>query len=105
MIGGRVSHQARHAISKVRTTLGQAYAYSHKIANGLQRGIDIGKRVYSIAEPLLQAASPDMARTANKAVRQGLNSYEEIRSRVLDSHEAGQHVLSGIRKKVPELGL
>ena len=85
--------------------LTNAYAYGNKLANGLHRGIDIGKRVYSIAEPLLQAASPDLAKHANKAITGGLNSYEDVRSRILDANEASNQVLGTIRKQVPELRL
>ena len=105
-MNGRVyARHARHAYAKVRNTLTGAYAYGNKLATGISRAVDVGKRLYSIAEPMLQQASPDMAKQVNKAVRGGLGSYEEIRGRVLDANEAGQQILGSVRKKVPEIGL
>ena len=59
-------------------------------------------RGFLTLKPLLDASlSPEAVST----MQQGLEDYDQLRSRVMSRHDQGQAVISQLHRNVPELNL
>ena len=59
-----------------------------------------GRTVLTL-QPLLDQVAPG----ARRALTQGLEDYDIVRSRVMSSHNTGERYMSALGKNVPELNL
>ena len=59
-----------------------------------------GRTVLTL-QPLLDEVAPG----ARRALTQGLEDYDIVRSRVMSAHNSGERIVSQLGKNVPELNL
>ena len=94
-------HSLKRAYHHTQKFLGNAYREGRKYARGFDHFMNAAGRTVLTLQPLLDAAAPG----ARRALTQGLEDYDVIRSRVMSSHSMGERYMSALGKNVPELNL
>ena len=93
----------------IKHHLGQTYHKTKHFLGQIDHGINVAKRVYSVVAPVIDHLSGGASQNANKHVMKAIGGYEQLRNKVMDTdatvHHNIQNVYSGLKKKVPELGL
>ena len=102
----RVDNHFRNA----KQLLGSGYKNAKHFLNKANEGYEIGKEVYKILKPSIQALSGSQNYQAivNK-VGKAMSSYENVRNHVADSHQQVANHVGGIveqmKKKNINIGL
>ena len=90
--------------------LSRGYANTKHFLNKVNEGYEIGKEVYKVLKPSIEApvGSQNYRALANK-VGKAMSSYENVRNHVLDSHQQVENHVGGIveqmKKKNINIGL
>lgn len=90
----------RH-FNNLKNHLGRAYNRGRRVAFAIDQGMHVGKKVLSALSPYLDKMAPEALTQGVKAI----NSYEQIRNRVMNAHDVGATMAHDVRRSVPELGL
>ena len=93
---------AQHAWWSTKNFFGHAYLHGKRILHNVDHGVSVTRRILETAAPVIRdlGASSELARA-----RGALADYDTIKARVLAGDRTGQHLLGGLRARVPELGL
>ena len=91
----------RHAMKHTHRFLGNVYRTAINTAQCVDRGFDMFGRTLSTLQPLLDYVAPPTRR----ALSQGLEDYDSVRTKVMGAHATGQGHVGALRKNVPELNL
>ena len=93
---------AQRAWVTAKNFWGQAYMHGKRILRDVDYGVDITKRILQTAAPVISdlggASSLGRARRAQQ-------DYDAMKAKVIGADRTGQHLLGGLRTRVPELGL
>ena len=91
----------RRAYHHTQKFLGNAYREGRKYARTFDHFMNAAGRTVLTLQPLLDQVAPG----ARRALTQGLEDYDIVRSRVMSSHNTGEKYMSALGKHVPELKL
>ena len=91
----------RRAYHHTQKFLGHAYREGRKYARGFDQFMNMAGRTVLTLQPLLDEVAPG----ARRALTQGLEDYDLVRSRVMSGHAAGERYIAQLGKSVPELNL
>ena len=94
-------HSIRRAYHHTQKFLGDAYREGRKYAKHFDQFMNMAGRTVLTLQPLLDEVAP----TARRALTQGLEDYDIVRSRVMNALDQGQRYVSQLGKNVPELNL
>ena len=94
-------HSLKRAYHHTTKMLGHAYREGRKYARGFDQFMNAAGRTMLTLQPLLDEVAPG----ARRALTQGLEGYDIVRSRVMSSHSTGERNMSALGKNVPELNL
>ena len=94
-------HSIRRAYHHTQKFLGHAYREGRKYAWHFDQFMNMAGRTVLTLQPLLDEVAP----TARRALTQGLEDYDIVRSRVMNAHSTGERYLGQLGKNVPELNL
>ena len=94
-------HSLQRAYHHTQKFLGLAYREGRKYAKTFDHFMNAAGRTVLTLQPLLD----QVATGARRALTQGLEDYDIIRSRVMSTHNTGQRYMSALGKNVPELNL
>ena len=94
-------HSIRRAYHHTQKFVGHAYREGRKYANTFDHFMNAAGRTVLTLQPLLDQVAPG----ARRALTQGLEDYDIVRSRVMSSHNLGERYMSALGKNVPELNL
>ena len=93
---------AQHAWRTAKNFWGNAYMHGKRILRDVDYGVDITKRILQTAAPVISDLGG--ASGLGRAHR-ALGDYDVMKAKVLGADRTGQHLLGGLRTRVPELGL
>ena len=93
---------AQHAWRNTKNFFGHAYLSSKRLLRDIDYGVDITRRILQTAAPVIRdlGGSSGLGRA-----RGALADYDVMKARVLGAARTSQHLLGGLRARVPELGL
>ena len=93
---------AQHVWRSTKNFFGHAYLHGKRFLHNVDHGVDITRRILQTAAPVIRdlGGGSELARA-----RGALADYDTIKARVLAGDRTGQHLLGGLRARVPELGL
>ena len=94
-------HSIRRAYNHTQKFLGDAYREGRKYAKHFDHFMNMAGRTVLTLQPLLDEVAP----TARRALTQGLEDYDLVRSRVMNAHSTGERYVSQLNKSVPGLNL
>ena len=94
-------HSLKRAYHHTQKFLGHAYREGRKYAKTFDHFMNAAGRTVLTLQPLPGQVAPG----ARRAVTQGLEDYEIVRSRVMSTHNTGERHMSALGKNVPELNL
>ena len=81
--------------------LGRGYANTKHFLNKVNEGYEVGKEVYKILKPSIEAlAGSQNYRAIDNKVGKAISSYENVRNHVLDSHQQVENHVGGIRNQL-----
>jgi len=96
------------AISRVKNFLGKSYVHGKNILGRFDDAYTTGKKIYSAVAPMIESMAPQTKALTNNVMK-GLNAYENLRSKVMDSHETISNninnVVGGLKKSGIKLSL
>jgi len=93
---------AQHAWRNAKNMFGTAYLHGKRFLHNVDYGIDITKRILQTAAPVIRdlGGGSELGRASR-----ALGDYNTIKAKVIGADRTGQHLLGGLRTRVPELGL
>ena len=94
-------HSLKRAYQHTQKFLGNADREGKKYANGFDMFMNAAGRTVLTLQPLLD----DVAPGARKALTQGLEDYDIVRSRVMSAHSTGERCMGALGNNVLELNL
>ena len=94
-------HSLRRAYHHTQRFLGNAYREGRKHAKHFHNFMNAAGRTVLTLQPLLDEVAPG----ARRALTQGLEDYDLVRSRVMSAHSTGERYVGQLNKNVPELNL
>ena len=94
-------HSLKRAYHHTQKFLGNAYRGGRKYARTFDHIMNAAGRTVLTLQPLLDQVAPG----ARRALTQGLEDYDLVRSRVMAAHNSGERYVSALGKNVPELNL
>ena len=99
----------KHHMGNIKHHLGQTYHKTKHFLGQVDNGIRVAKKIYGVVAPVIDHFSGGATQNAHKHVMKAIGGYEQLRNKVMDTdatvHHNIQNVYSGLKKKVPELGL
>ena len=92
----------QHMWRSTKNFFGQAYMHGKRFLHNVDYGVDITKRILQTAAPVIRdlGGGSELGRA-----RRALGDYDMMKAKVLGADRTGQHLLGGLRARVPELGL
>ena len=96
-----IYNHIRRAYPQTHRWVGHAYREARKYARGFDQFMNAAQRTVLTLQPLLDEAAPQ----TRKALTQGLEDYDIVRSRVMGAHHSGERYVAALPKHVPELNL
>ena len=94
-------HSLRRAYHHTQRFLGNAYREGRKYAKHFDNFMNAAGRTVLTLQPLLDEVAPG----ARRALTQGVEDYDLVRSRVMSAHSTGERYVGQLSKNVPELNL
>ena len=94
-------HSLKRAYHQTQKFLSHAYREGRKYAKGFDMFMNAAGRTVLTLQPLLDEVAPG----ARKALTQGLEDYDIVRSRVMSAHSTAERYHGALGKNVPELNL
>ena len=94
-------HSLRRAYHHTQRFLRNAYREGRKYAKHFDHFMNAAGRTVLTLQPLLDEVAPG----ARRALTQGLEDYDLVRSRVMSAHSTGERYVAQLSKNVPELNL
>ena len=94
-------HSLRRAYHHTQRSLGDAYREGREYAKRFDNFMNAAGRTVLTLQPLLDEVAPG----ARRALTQGLEDYDLVRSRVMSAHSTGERYVAQLGKNVPELNL
>ena len=94
-------HSLRRADHHTQRFLGNACKEGRKSAKHFNHFMNAAGRTVLTLQPLLDEVAPG----ARRALTQGLEDYDLVRSRVMSAHSTGERYVGQLNKNVPELNL
>ena len=93
---------AQHAWRNTKNFFGHAYLHGKRLLRDIDYGVDVTKRILQTAAPVISdlGGSSGLGRA-----RGALADYDMMKAKLLGADCTGQHLLGGLRRSVPELGL
>ena len=90
--------------------LSRGYTNTKHFLNKVNEGYEVGKEVYKVLKPSLEAlAGSQHYKAIDSKVGKAINSYENVRNHVVDSHQQVENHVGGIveqmKKKNINIGL
>ena len=94
-------HSLRRAYHHTQRFLGHAYREGRTYTKHFDNFMNAAGRTVLTLQPLLDEVAPG----ARRALTQGLEDYDLVRSRVMSAHSTGERYVAQLGKNVPELNL
>ena len=93
---------AQHAWRNTKNFIGNAYLHGKRFLRDIDTGVDITRRILQTAAPVIRdlGGGSELGRA-----QRALGDYDMMKAKVLGADRTGQHLLGGLRARVPELGL
>ena len=97
MLGKINKHSLVQGFHKAKQFIGHAYGKTKNFLNDVDYGVRLLKKVYGAVSPILDQYGDN---GVNKHVMKAINGYDNIRHRILDSHDEISDHLHKIRCKL-----
>ena len=103
---GRYSLQGyKHVMSKIRHHALSAYSTARHFGSALDRAVQLGTKMYSVAAPVLRDIAPEAEKAISRGVAAGKGSYEQLREGIVAVDSRAQGHVDRINSAAAVLGL
>jgi hypothetical protein len=97
MFGKLTKQTLTNAFHNTKKHLGSAYHHTKHVLGAIDHGVRIAKTVYGAISPYIdELGGGGIHKHAIKAI----GDYENIRNKVMDTHDKGEKIYSDINKKL-----
>ena len=90
----------RQGFGHVKSFLNHSYSQANKFANTLDSHVSVARRAYGVVAPLLDEFT---GTRANNTAMKALDTYDNLKRKVVDGDSRGREVHARLRKAAPEL--
>ena len=103
MFGGKLSRESMHrAFNNVKGHMSRGYHATKQFLGNVDNGVRVAKHIYSALAPAIEHYGGGMV---NKHVIKGLGGYEQLRSKVMDSHETALNHVNQVAGNLKKAGV
>ena len=100
--GIKIVNNIQELKEQAKDLFGQTYMTGKRLMHNVDYGVDVTRRDLQTAAPVIS----DLGGASGLARARGaLQDYDVVKAKVLGADRTGQHLLGGLRARVPELGL
>ena len=92
-------------MSKIRHHALSAYSTARHFGSTLDRAVQLGTKMYSVAAPVLRDIAPEMEKNISRGVAQTKGSYEQLREGIIAADSRAQGHVERINSAAAVLGL
>ena len=97
MFGKLSKHHFHSLYNNTKRHIGTAYTHAKTILGNIDHGINVGRTVFSVLQPYIEQLGQN---AINKNVMKGLTYYDDIKKRVVDTHDKAENSLNDITDKL-----
>ena len=102
MFGKLNKHHFQSLYNNTKRHIGTAYTHAKNILGNIDHGVNIGKTIFSVLHPYIEQLGQNHI---NKNVMKGLTYYDDIKKRVIDTHDKAENSLNDITDKLKRKSL
>jgi hypothetical protein len=97
MIGKLSRHHFNSLYNNTKKHIGNVYTHAKHILGNIDHGINIGKTVFSVLQPYIEQYGQSHI---NKNTMKALTYYDDIKKRVIDTHDKAENTYNDISEKL-----
>ena len=107
MFGGKFSKESMHrTFNQVKHHVSRGYHSTKQFLGHVDNGVKVEKHIYSAVAPAIEHYAGGHV---NKHIMKGLGGYEQLRNKVMDSHDTAlqnvNQVAGSLKKSGVHIGL
>lgn len=103
MFGGKFSKESFHrAFNNVKGHISHGYHKTKEFLGNVDHGVRVAKHIYSALAPAIEHYG---GHQVNKHVIKGLGGYEQMRNKVMDTHETALNHVNQVKSKLRNGGV
>ena len=91
-----------NALLSAKSFLTNAYNEGKRFAGDINLGIKTAKHIYSVFTPMLESALGPNFSSLNKNIMKGIESYDQVRHKVMTTDEGIKDNINNIRGKLKQ---
>ena len=77
--------------------MGNVYHHTKNILGHLDNGINVGRTIFSVLQPYIEELGQNHI---NKHAMKALTHYDDIKKRVVDTHDKAENAIKDISQKL-----
>jgi len=97
MLGKLNKHHFQSLYNNTKRHIGTAYTHAKNILGNIDHGINMGRTIFSVLQPYIENMGQN---NINKNTMKALSYYDDIKKRVIDTHDNVETGLNDIATKL-----
>ena len=97
MFGKLSRHHFNSLYNNTKKHIGTVYTHAKNILGNIDHGINIGRTVFSVLHPYIEQLGQNHI---NKNTMKALTYYDDIKKRVIDTHDKAENTYNDISDKL-----
>lgn len=97
MFGKLNRHNLNTIYNNTKKHLGNVYHHTKNVLGHIDNGINVGRTIFSVIQPYLEQYGQN---NINKHAMKALTQYDDIKKRVVDTHDKVESGLNDITDKL-----
>ena len=97
MLGKLNKHHFNNFYNNTKRHLGNVYHHTKNILGHIDNGVNLGRTIFSVLQPYIEQAGQHHI---NKHAMKALTHYDDIKKRVVDTHDQAENTYNDITEKL-----
>ena len=97
MFGKINKHHLSSFYNNTKRHLGNVYHHTKNILGHLDNGINVGRTIFSVLQPYIEELGQNHI---NKHAMKALTHYDDIKKKVIDTHDKAENTYNDIASKL-----
>jgi hypothetical protein len=97
MFGKLSRHHFNSIYNNTKKHIGNVYTHTKHVLGHIDNGINMGRTVFSVLQPYIEQLGQN---NINKNTMKALSYYDDIKKRVVDTHDKAENALQDIGDKL-----
>jgi hypothetical protein len=97
MFGKLNRHHFNSIYNNTKKHIGNVYTHTKNVLGHIDNGINMGRTIFSVLQPYIEHLGQN---NINKNTMKALTYYDDIKKRVVDTHDKAENALQDIGDKL-----